>query len=48
MYNLGAIYANRGNFEEAAAWWQKVKDQTADADLATRAMHSLLQIQKSP
>ncbi len=41
MYNLGAIHANRGNYEAAKSWWEKVRDQRSDETLAFRAAASL-------
>lgn len=44
LYNLGAIHANTGDFDEARAWWTRARNQTADAALARRAAASLEQI----
>ena len=44
MYNLGALYANQNKPEEARRWWEKVKAQQQDPDLAQKAIHSLLRL----
>lgn len=41
MYNLGAINANLGDYQEASAWWRRVGDVGADETLAARAAESL-------
>jgi len=41
LYNLGAIEANRGRYEEAATWWRRVVYDAADSTLARRAASSL-------
>jgi tetratricopeptide (TPR) repeat protein len=41
MYNVGAIYANQGDYEEARRWWERVRDQTTDSALAGTATASL-------
>jgi tetratricopeptide (TPR) repeat protein len=40
MYNLGAIYANMGSYEEARSWWERVRGHP-DGSLADRAAASL-------
>ncbi len=44
MYNLGAIFANQGDDDEALRWWLQVQAQQEDPDLALKAQHSLLQL----
>ncbi len=41
MYNVGAIHANQGDYEEARRWWERVRDQTTDSALAGTATASL-------
>ena len=41
LYNMGAIEANRGRYEEAATWWRRVVYDAADSTLAKRATASL-------
>ena len=41
MYNVGAIHANQGDYEEARRWWEKVRDQGTDSALADAATASL-------
>jgi hypothetical protein len=43
MYNLGAIFANQGQANEARAWWTRVRDSD-DAQLAEQATGSLAQL----
>jgi len=44
MYNIGAIHANRGDFSEARKWWEKVRRQLIDEQLAAKARESLASI----
>jgi tetratricopeptide (TPR) repeat protein len=44
MYNLGAIHANAGRFDEARSWWTRVRQQRADEHLAVQAATSLQRI----
>jgi len=44
MYNVGAIQANRGDFNEARKWWEKVRRQQIDEQLAAKARESLASI----
>ncbi|MDX1530198.1 MAG: tetratricopeptide repeat protein [Rhodothermales bacterium] len=44
LYNLGAITANAGRYDEARTWWERVRDQQADAALAAQAEGSLRQL----
>ncbi len=44
MYNIGAIHANRGDFSEAREWWEKVRRQQIDEQLAAKARESLASI----
>lgn len=44
MYNLGAIDANLGNYQEATAWWRRVSEGGADEALAVKATESLRRI----
>ena len=44
MYNLGAINANQGNYQEATAWWTRVRDAGTDEALAVKATESLRRI----
>jgi len=41
MYNLGAVHANRGNYEIARSWWERVRDLGQDPTLAAKAATSL-------
>lgn len=41
MYNVGAIHANQGDYEEARRWWERVRDQGTDSALAGTATASL-------
>jgi tetratricopeptide (TPR) repeat protein len=41
MYNLGAVYANRGNYEIARSWWERVRDLGGNPTLAAQAATSL-------
>ena len=45
MYNLGAIHANKGEYAEARDWWEKVKAQEGDGELASLAEASLLRVE---
>jgi tetratricopeptide (TPR) repeat protein len=44
MYNIGAIHANRGDLSEARKWWEKVRRQQIDEQLAAKARESLASI----
>jgi tetratricopeptide (TPR) repeat protein len=44
LYNLGAIHANQGQFDEARDLWRRVQAQTEDVHLASQASASLAQI----
>jgi len=44
LYNLGAILANQGSYAEARPYWERVRAQTADAELARQAAASLEQL----
>ncbi|MDH4043455.1 MAG: tetratricopeptide repeat protein [Gemmatimonadota bacterium] len=41
MYNVGAIHANQGEYQEARRWWERVRDQGTDSALANAATASL-------
>lgn len=41
MYNIGAIHANQGNYDEARRWWERVRDQKIDFALAETVTASL-------
>ncbi|MDH3457502.1 MAG: tetratricopeptide repeat protein [Gemmatimonadota bacterium] len=41
MYNVGAIHANQGQYEEARRWWERVRDQGTDSALTETATASL-------
>ncbi len=41
QYNLGAIHANQGAFDEAKSWWLKVSLQSDDTELRDRAIEAL-------
>lgn len=44
MYNVGAIHANQGEYEEARQWWERVRAQRKDptvAEAATTALRRL-------
>lgn len=41
MYNVGAIHANQGEYEEARRWWERVRDQGTDSALVQAATTSL-------
>ena len=47
MYNLGAVHANRGNYETARSWWERVRDLGQDPTLAARAATSLERLPSS-
>jgi tetratricopeptide (TPR) repeat protein len=44
QYNMGAIFANQSDFENARTWWKKVADQNNETELRDRAISSLGQI----
>lgn len=44
MYNLGAIHANLGRYDQARTWWTKVQNQDTDPTLASQAAQNLQQI----
>ncbi|SRR5690606_4788509 len=44
LYNLGAIAANQGDYDQARTVWTRVQAQTRDAGLARRAASSLQQL----
>jgi tetratricopeptide (TPR) repeat protein len=44
LWNLGAIHANAGRFEEARGAWRRATEQTADPEIARRAAEALEQI----
>jgi tetratricopeptide (TPR) repeat protein len=41
MYNIGAIHANQGNYDDARRWWERVRDQKIDSALAETVTASL-------
>ncbi len=45
LYNLGAIYANQGQYDEAEGIWRRVQAQTDDVHLASQAAASLSQLE---
>jgi len=47
MYNLGAVHANRGNYEIARSWWKRVRDLGQDPTLTARAATSLERLPSS-
>lgn len=47
MYNAGAIHANRGDYELAESWWERVRVQGADSGLAELAVASLSRLPTS-
>jgi tetratricopeptide (TPR) repeat protein len=44
MYNLGAIYANSGDRDQAKTWWNRVAQQEIDPDLAAKASAAISKI----
>lgn len=44
LYNLGAIAANTGDYDEARSVWLRVQAQARDAEMAQRATSSLQQL----
>ena len=47
MYNAGAIHANRGDYELAESWWERVRVQGTDSGLAELAVASLSRLPTS-
>ena len=44
MYNLGAIYANQSQMNEAISWWVKVRDQQSNPALSIQAGENLRKV----